>query len=396
MIRRSFLAGCTAIATLAAMPGAGPAAAAADTVKVGVLLPLSGPFSQYGRQMQNGIALFLKQHGTSVAGKTVELVVKDDGGIAPDRARRAVQDLIVRDKVDVLAGFTFTASAMAAAPMAKEARKAMIVMNASSSGITAASPYMIRVGQTLPQITEPAGRYAAEQGFRSIYTVVADVTAGHDAEAAFIRGVEAGGGKVSGSLRVPAQNPDFAPFVQRIKDAKPDAVFAWLPPGEAAIGFIKEFDQRGLAAQGITMLGTGDLTDELTIMQTGDAGLGVVTTGHYSMAHPSAMNDEFVASYLADYPDDKWPNFLSVSAYDGMAALYLGLEKTGGDASGPALAGALAGASFESPRGPIRIDAATRDIVQTVYVRKVERVGERLMNVEIHEFPESRDAAATH
>lgn len=396
MIRRSFLAGCTAIATLAATLSAGPAAAAVGTVKVGVLLPLSGPFSQYGRQMQNGIALFMKQHGDTVAGKTIQLVVRDDGGIAPDRARRAVQDLIVRDKVDVLVGFTFTASAMAAAPMAKEAQKAMIVMNASSSGITAASPYMIRVGQTLPQITEPAGRYAVQQGFKSIYTVVADVTAGHDAEAAFTRGVEAGGGKIAGSLRVPAQNPDFAPFVQRIKDAKPDAVFAWLPPGEAAIGFIKEFDQRGLAAQGITMLGTGDLTDELTIMQTGDAGLGVVTTGHYSMAHPSAMNAEFVASYLADYPDDKWPNFLSVSAYDGMAALYLGLEKTGGDASGPALAQALAGASFESPRGPIGIDAATRDIVQTVYVRKVGRVGDKLMNVEIHDFPESRDTAAAH
>lgn len=389
MIRRHFLLAGAAVAALAAGP-----ALAADTVKVGILLPMSGPFSQYGKQMQNGIELFLKSHGDTVAGKQIRIVIKDDGGIAPDRARRAAQDLIVRDKVDVLAGFTFTASAMAAAPLAKEAEKAMIVMNASSSGITAANPYMVRVGQTLPQITEPAGRYAAEQGFRSIYTVVADVTAGHDAEAAFIRGVQAGGGTVAGSLRVPAQNPDFAPFVQRIKDARPDAVFAWLPPGEAAINFIKEFDQRGLGAAGITMLGTGDLTDELTITQTGDAGLGVVTTGHYSMAHKSALNDAFVAEYLADYPGEKWPNFLSVSAYDGMAALYRGLEKTGGDATGPALAKALAGETIESPRGPITIDAETRDIVQTIYVRKVERVGDRLMNVEIHEFPESRDSAA--
>ncbi|MFT4013917.1 MAG: ABC transporter substrate-binding protein [Paracoccus sp. (in: a-proteobacteria)] len=389
MIRRHFLLAGAAVAVLAAGP-----ALAADTVKVGILLPMSGPFSQYGKQMQNGIDLFLKQHGDSVAGKQIKVIIKDDGGIAPDRARRAAQSLIVRDKVDVLAGFTFTASAMAAAPLAKEAEKAMIVMNASSSGITAANPYMVRVGQTLPQITEPAGRYTAEQGFRSIYTVVADVTAGHDAEAAFIRGVEAGGGTVAGSLRVPAQNPDFAPFVQRIKDARPDAVFAWLPPGEAAINFLKEFDQRGLGAAGITMLGTGDLTDELTITQTGDAGLGVVTTGHYSMAHKSALNDRFVAEYLADYPGEKWPNFLSVSAYDGMAALYRGLEKTGGDATGPALAKALAGETLESPRGPITIDPETRDIVQTVYVRKVERVGDRLMNVEIHEFPESRDSAA--
>lgn len=386
MIRRHFMLGAAALALLAAAP-----ALAADTVKVGLVLPMSGPFSQYGQQMQNGINLFLKEHGDTVAGKKIELVIKDDGGLAPDRARRAVQDLIVRDKVDILAGFTFTASALAAAPLAKEAEKAMIVLNATSSGITAANPYMIRVGQTLPQITEPAGRYAGEQGYKTIYTVVADITAGHDAEAAFTRGLKAAGGEVAGSLRVPAQNPDFAPFVQRIKDARPNAVFVWLPPGEATIGFIKEFNQRGLAGEGIVMLGTGDLTDELTIEQTGDSGLGIVTTGHYSMAHESAKNEAFVTAYLADYPKEKWPNFMSVSAYDGMAALYRALEKTKGDASGPAVAEALKGESFESPRGPIQIDAGNRDIVQTIYVRKVERVDGRLSNVEFHEFPQSRD-----
>lgn len=390
MIRRQFLLGAAAMAALAA---ANPALAA-DTIKVGLVLPLSGPFAQYGQQMQNGIKLFVKEHGDTVAGKKIELLVKDDGGLAPDRARRAVQDLIVRDKVDILAGFTFTASALAAAPLAKDAEKAMIVLNATSSGITAANPYMIRVGQTLPQITEPAGRYAGEQGFKSIYTLVADITAGHDAEAAFTRGLKAAGGEVTGSLRVPAQNPDFAPFIQRIKDAKPNAVFVWLPPGEATIAFIKEFNQRGLSAEGITMLGTGDLTDELTIEQTGYPGLGVVTTGHYSMAHKSAKNEAFVKAYLADYPNDKWPNFMSVSAYDGMAALYRGLEKTKGDATGPAIAEALKGETFESPRGPIQIDAKNRDIVQTIYVRKVERVDGKLANVEFHEFPESRDSAS--
>ncbi|MFK0206278.1 ABC transporter substrate-binding protein [Agrobacterium sp. NPDC090283] len=389
MIRRQFLLGT--VSTIAAIAVGGASANAAETVKVGLVLSMSGPFSQYGRQMENGIRLFMKEHGDTIAGKKIELVIKDDGGLAPDRARRAVQDLLVRDKVDILAGFTFTASAMAAAPLAKEAGVAMIVMNASSSGITAASPYMIRVGQTLPQITEPAARYAAEQGYKKIYTLVSDITAGHDAEAAFVRGLKAAGGEVFGSLRVPAQNPDFAPFVQRIKDAKPDAVFVWLLPGEATINFIKEFNQRGLRAEGVTMLGTGDLTDELTIEATGEPGVGVVTTGHYSMAHASPKNEAFVKAYLADYPQDKWPNFLSVSAYDGMAALYRGLEKTGGDAAGPAITDALKGEPFESPRGPIEIDAVTRDIVQTVYVRKVERVNGRLSNVEFHEFPKSRD-----
>ncbi|HQS46039.1 MAG: ABC transporter substrate-binding protein [Rhizobiales bacterium 24-66-13] len=388
MIRRQFLLSATA-ALVIAFP-----AFAADTVKVGLVLPMSGPFSQYGQQMQNGIKLFMKEHGDVVAGKKIELIVKDDGGIAPDRARRAVQDLIVRDKVDVLVGFTFTASALAAAPLAKEADKAMIVLNATSSGITAANPYMIRIGQTLPQITEPAGRYAGAQGYKTIYTVVADITAGHDAEAAFTRGLKAAGGEVAGTLRVPAQNPDFAPFVQRIKDGKPDAVFTWLPPGEATINFIKEFNQRGLSAENIVMLGTGDLTDELTIEQTGEAGIGVVTTGHYSMAHKSPKNQAFIKAYLAEFPNHKWPNFMSVSAYDGMAALYRGLEKTGGNASGPALVEALKGEKFESPRGPIEIDAKTRDIVQTVYVRKVERVDGTLANVEFQEFPASRDSAS--
>ncbi|MGV0819850.1 ABC transporter substrate-binding protein [Martelella sp. AMO21009] len=389
MIKRRHFLGAALVAT--ALTAGLPAFAADDTVKVGVVLSLSGPFSIYGTQMQNGIDLFMKQHGDEVAGKKIELIVKDDGGIAPDRARRAVQDLLVRDRVDVLAGFTFTASAMASAPLAEKTKTAMIVMNASSSHITDANPYMIRVGQTLPQITEPAGRFAAEQGYENVYTLVADITAGHDAETAFIRGLTTNGGTVAGSLRVPAQNPDFAPFIQRIKDAKPDAVFVWLPPGEATINFIKEFDQRGLKEAGITMLGTGDLTDELTIRQTGEAGLGVVTTGHYAMAHDSDLNREFVEAYLADNPDGPWPNFLSVSAYDGMAALYYALEKTGGDASGPAIAEALKGATIESPRGPITIDPENRDIVQTIYVRKVEAVDGNLANVEFFEFPESRD-----
>ncbi len=373
--------------------GAG-SASASDKVRIGLLLPMSGTFAQYGRQMENGIRVFMKEHGDTVAGKTVELVIKDDGGIAPEKAKKAAQELVVRDKVDILAGFAFTASAMAVAPISKEAGKPMIVANASSSGITSASPYFIRVGQTLPQITEPAGRWAAENGHKRIFTLVADVTAGHDAEAAFTRGLAAAGGEVAGSVRVPAQNPDFAPFIQRIKDVRPDAVFTWLPPGEATIGFIKEYEQRGLKAEGIEMLGTGDLTDDLTIDATGDPALGVITTGHYSMAHKSALNASFVKDYTEMFPNDMRPNFLSVSSYDGMAVIYAGLEKTGGDSSAQAFTAAVAGLKLESPRGPIEIDAATRDIVQTIYVRKVEKVDGKLYNVEFHEFPESRDPNA--
>ncbi|MGI6245540.1 MAG: ABC transporter substrate-binding protein [Pseudochelatococcus sp.] len=392
MLRRHLLS-LPALAVAAALGMTAAAQAAGDTVKIGLLLPMSGTFTEYGRQMENGIRLFLKQHGDTVAGKKIELVIKDDGGIAPEKAKKAAQELLVRDKVDVLAGFAFTASALAVAPLAKSSGTPMVVTNASSSGITAAHPYMVRVGQTLPQITEPAGRFAAESGRKRVYVLVADVTAGHDAEKAFVRGLTAGGGEVIGSVRVPAQNPDFAPFIQRIKDAKPDAVFTWLPPGEATIGFIKGFNQRGLAAEGVEMLGTGDLTDDLTIEATGDPAIGVITTGHYSMAHKSALNETFVKEYLESYPNDKRPNFLSVSAYDGIAAIYKALEATGGDTDGEKFTAALAGIRFESPRGPLEIDTATRDIVQTIYVRKVEKVDDKLFNVEFHEFPQSRDTA---
>jgi len=368
-----------------------PAMAEPEPVRIGVLLPLSGTFTEYGKQMQNGLQLFLKQHGDVAGGRKVELIFKDDGGIAPEKAKKAAQELLVRDHVDVLAGFAFTASALAVAPLAKESARPMIVMNAAASGITAASPTMMRVGQTLPQITEPAGAWAAKNGRDKVFTLVADIKAGQDAEAAFIRGLTAGGGQVVGSLRVPAQNPDFAPFIQRIKDARPRAVFVWLPPGEATIAFIKGFNERGLGAAGIELLGTGDLTDDLDIEAEGDSALGVLTTGHYSMAHNSSLNKRFVTEYRAAFPNEKRPNFLSVSAYDALALIYAALDKTGGKTDADAFVAALKGVQLESPRGPIEIDADTRDIVQTVYVRKVEKVNGKLFNVEFDSFPHARD-----
>lgn len=368
-----------------------PALAAGDPVKIGLLLPMSGTFTEYGAQMESGIRVFMKEHGDAVAGRNVELIIKDDGGIAPEKAKKAAQELIVRDHVDLLAGFAFTASALAVAPLANEAGKPMIVMNAAASALTAGDPSMVRVGQTLPQITEPAGVWAAKNGRTKVFTLVADVKAGQDAESAFVRGLTSAGGDVVGSLRVPAQNPDFAPFIQRIKDAHPQAVFVWLPPGEATIAFIKGFNERGLAAAGIELLGTGDLTDDLDIEAEGDQALGIITTGHYSMAHKSDLNARFVADYRAAFPDAKRPNFLSVSAYDAMAVIYAALEKTGGKADANGFIAALKGLSIESPRGPLEIDPDTRDIIQTVYVRKVEKVDGQLYNVEIDQFPRSKD-----
>ncbi len=383
-----------ALAIAAALGLSAPTVRAAEPLRIGLVLPLSGTFTDYGRQMQNGIAVWTKQHGDTIEGRRIEFVVKDDGGIAPEKAKKAAQELIVRDHVDILAGFAFTASAMAVAPLAKAADKPMIVMNASSSGITAATPTMIRVGQTLAQITEPAGAWAAKTGRKKVYTLVADVTAGQDAEKAFARGLTSGGGEIVGSVRVPAQNPDFAPFIQRIKDAKPQAVFVWLPPGEATIAFIKGFNERGLAREGIELLGTGDLTDDLGLEATGDQALGVITTGHYSMAHDSSLNKAFVADYTGLFPNDKRPNFLSVSAYDGLAVIAAALAQTKGDASADGFVAAAKGLKLESPRGPIEIDPETRDIVQTIHVRKVEKVDGKLFNVEFDGFARAKDPVA--
>lgn len=378
-------------AVAASLLGGAPAFADPEPVRVGVLLPLSGTFTEYGKQIQNGIQVYLKQHGDVAGGRKIELIYKDDGGIAPEKAKKAAQELIVRDHVDVLAGFAFTASAMAVAPLAKEAGKPMIVMNAAASGITAASPTMVRVGQTLAQITEPAGVWAAKNGRDKVFTLVADVKAGQDAEAAFIRSFTANGGQIVGSLRVPAQNPDFAPFIQRIKDAHPRAVFVWLPPGEAAIAFLKGYHERGLSEAGVELLGTGDLTDDLDIEAEGDSALGVLTSSHYSMAHDSALNKRFVADYRAAFPNDKRPNFLSAFAYDAMALIYTALEKTGGKTDAEPFVAALKGLKLESPRGPIEIDAETRDIVQTVYMRKVQKVDGKLYNVEFESTPRVKD-----
>lgn len=373
-----------------AASAAAPANEAKGSIRIGVLAPLSGPFAATGSQIDAGIKAWLEQHGDTVAGKKLEVLLEDTTG-TPDVAKRLAQGLFVRDQVDFITGFVLTPVAMAVAPLATEAKKPMVIMNAATSSITTKSPYVVRVSLTLPQVTAPLATWASKNGIRSVYTLVSDYAPGVDAETQFKKTFEAAGGKIAGGVRVPVQNPDFAPYLQRIKDQKPEAVFVFVPAGQQGIGFMKAFQERGLAEAGIRVIATGDVTEDHQLPAMGDAALGVVTTHHYSAAHDSPENAAFKAAFAKVTGGAMRPNFMAVGAYDGMAAIAAVCQKLGGNIDGDRAMEAFKGLSLQSPRGPIRIDPETRDVIQTVYVRKGERREDGVYNVEFESFPDQKD-----
>jgi branched-chain amino acid transport system substrate-binding protein len=375
----------------AAMLAAAGTLQAQGVVKLGLVAEFSGPFAQYGQQILGGMKAYMKQNGDTVAGKKIEIVQKDTTGPAPDVAKRLAQELVTRDNVDFLVGFGLTPNAMAVAPVATEAKKPMIIMNAATSIITTKSPYIVRVSMTLPQITQPMAQWAAKNGIKKVYTVVADYGPGLDAEAAFTKAFTAAGGEMVGSVHTPLQNPDFAPFVQRVKDAKPEAVFLFLPAGEQGIAFMKAYKERGLADAGIKLIATGDITDDGVLEAMGDPTLGLVTSFHYSASHDSPENTAFKKAYGDANGTKLRPNFMAAAGYDGMAAIYEALKKTNGSTDGDKIMAALKGMKLTSPRGAIMIDPETRDVVQTVYIRKVEKTAGGLYNMEFDKFPDQKD-----
>ena len=363
---------------------------AAD-LKIGVVVPMTGPFASHGKQIMNGIKLYLAQNGDTMAGRKVQIILKDDSpGTAGDMSKRRAQELVIQDNVDILAGFSLTPEAFAVAPLATEAKKPMVVMNAATSSVTTKSNYIVRTSMTLPQVTAPIASWAAKNNIKKVFTIVADYGPGHDAEGQFKKTFGAAGGEIVGEVRVPVGNPDFAPYLQRVKDTKPDAVFLFVPNGEMGISFMKGFQERGLAQAGIKLIATGDLLDEDVLDAIGDSALGVINSFHYSEAHKSPENEAFTKAYYKAYPKDR-PNFMAVGGYDGMHLIAEALKKTGGNADADKFIEAAKGLKWTSPRGPVMIDPATRDIVQTVYVRKVEKVGGKLQNVEFDQVPEFKD-----
>jgi len=366
-----------------------PLAVAADPFRIGLILPLSGPFASTGKQVEAACRLYMQKNGDSVAGRKVELIVRDDTGVAPETTKRTAQELIVRNQVNILAGFGLTPLALATAPVATEARTPMIVMAAATSIVTSKSPYIVRSGFTLPQVTGPIADWAVKNKIQTAVTMVSDYAPGIDAESTFVKRFTSGGGKVAESLRVPLRNADYGPFIQRAKDAKPDALFVFVPSGEGS-AVMKQFDDRGLKAAGIKIIGTGDVVDDDLLESMGAVAVGVVTSFHYSAAHDSPENKAYVDAFMKANGGMR-PNFHSVGGYDGMHVIYEAAKNAGADANGDKLVEAMKGMKWVSPRGPMMIDPATRDPVQTVYIRRVEMVNGKPWSIEFDKVENVKD-----
>ena len=374
---------CFALLQLAGIP-----ATAQQSVKVGLVMSYTGQFTDAAAQMDRGFTLYMKQRGDTVAGRKIELIRKDTAA-QPDVARRVAQELVVNDRVDVLGGFVLTPEALAVAELATQAKKFTVVMNAATAIITTRSPYFTRSSLTLPQNCETLGTWAFQNGIRRAFTLVSDYAPGHDAEAAFQRAFAAAGGQIIGSVRVPVANPDFAAFVQRAKDSGAEAIFVFIPGGSQPVALAKALIERGMDPSKVKLIGQGELAEESALKAMGDAAVGIITAFHYDHTHDSARNKQFVTAYNAEFKRN--PDFFSVGGYDGMHLIYEALKKTGGKTDGDSLIGAVKGMKWESPRGAVSIDPDTRDIINTVYIRRVEKVGGEVRNVEIAKFENVKD-----
>ncbi len=384
-MKRLFLPGfVAAAASLAATAGY-----AEGTVKIGLIISYSGQFADTAAQMDNAVKLYIKQHGDIVAGKKIELIRKDTGGIAPDVAKRLAQELVVRDHADIIAGFALTPNALAAADVSAEAKKFMVVMNAATAVITTKSPYIARTSVTTPQLNQTLGTWAAKHGIKTVYTMVSDYGPGLDAETAFHNGFKEAGGEIAGSVRFPVANPDFSAFVQRAKDVNAEAIYIWIPGGAQPAAVGKALAERGIDASKVKVLGESGLAFEASLKSMGDAALGIITVGNYVYTHKSPLNQEFVKAYNEEFHRN--PDVFSIGGYDGMHLIYQALKKTGGDTDGDALIATAKGMSWESPRGPMSIDPETRDIIQTVYIRRVEKIGGEPVNVEFDKIENVKD-----
>jgi len=383
MLRRYLTIAVASAAVTVTCAGAG----AQDTIKIGLVLPLTGGLGVVGTEVQAGARLYMQRHGTTVAGKKIDVIIKDDGGV-PDNSRRLAQELIINEKVGII-GSGLTPSAMAIAPLSTQSKTANVVMVSGTSGvINPNNPYMVRTSFTLGQQSGIIAEWAAKNGSKKVAIIQSDWAPGTEATAVFTESFTKAGGQVVETIKVPLANPDFAPFLQRARDLGPDTLFVFVPTGQAGT-FAKQFIERGLDKAGIRLIGPGDIADDYDLPGMGDAMLGVVTAGIYSVLHDTPVNKDFVAEFKK--VNNFRPNFISLGGYDGMHAIYEALKKTNGNTEAGALIGAMKGMKWESPRGPIAIDAETRDIVQNVYIRKVEKVQGELYSVEYATFDAVKD-----
>lgn len=385
MAKRNFINGLV-VSTLLFFSGF--AQSEENNFKIGLILPMSGPFASTGKQLESAARLYVEQHGSVVSGQKITLIVKDDTG-SPEVTKRIAQELVVNDKVKVLAGFGLTPLAMATAPIATQSKTPMVVMAAATSVVTEASPFIVRTSFTVPQVVTVLADWASKNGIKRVVSLVTDYAPGIDSEKYFNQRFMANGGQVIEVLRVPLRSPDFAPFLQRVKDAKPDALFTFVPAGVGSV-LLKQFAERGLDKSGIRLIAEGSVTDDDILNNMGDVALGVVTAHHYSAAHKSVVNKKFVEAF-EKANNGLRPNFMAVGAYDGMRVIYEAIKATKGQ-GGESLLNAMKGQIFESPRGPMYVDAQTRDVVHNMYIRKVERINGQLWNQEAEVITDVKDS----
>jgi branched-chain amino acid transport system substrate-binding protein len=382
MPRKCFLAAAVFAISIATAASA----AAQGTVKVGMVMPMTGPLAAAGQQVIAGARLYIKQHGDRVAGKQIELIVRDDAS-SGETGKRLIQELVVNDKVDVIGG-GLTADLIPSAALLTEAQKPTVIMLSSTTAVVEKSPFFVRTSCTLAQSSAIMADWAVKKRLSKAVTLVTEFAPGLEAEETFTNNYKAAGGQLVEAIRVPLRSPDFAPFLQRVKDASPQALFVFIPSTQAA-AFAKQFVERGLDKAGITLIGPGDLTDDEALQNMGDAILGTVTAHFYSAAHPSVLNKAFAEAYQQE--TKARANFMAVSGYDGMHLIYEALKKTGGSADGKTLVAAMKGMSWESPRGPMSIDRDSGDVVHNIYIRKVEKADGELRNIEFETFGNVRD-----
>jgi branched-chain amino acid transport system substrate-binding protein len=366
--------------------------ASAQTVRLGFLNTYSGPFASLGEYVDKGARLYMKLNADKLPpGVKIDLVVRDAGGPNPDKAKQLAQEMIVRDRIQILTGLVFTPNAFAIAPLVSEAKIPTAIMNAGTSAITTRSPYITRFSFTLWQSSYPFGQWAAKK-YKRAYILVSDFGAGHDSEQAFEKGFTEGGGQIVGKVRMPMQNPDFIPFMQRAKDTKPEILFAFIPAGRQATAIMKAYNELALDKAGIRFVGPGDITTDEELPNMGDIALGAITAHHYSAAADRPANKAFVAAWKKEYGENSTPNFMAVGAWDAMDAIYQAIREQKGRVDPERTMAIWKNyKNPNSPRGPISIDPETRDIVQNEYIREVRKVDGKLANVELETIPNVKD-----
>jgi branched-chain amino acid transport system substrate-binding protein len=389
MLKRNGLIGAVAVGAISASP------AYCDVIKVGVIGTMSGPYALFGLNFKEGIDTWVAEHGSKVGDHQIEFVYRDEESPNPAKSKALAQELIVKEKVQYLAGLYFTPDAMAVAPLLEEAKVPMVVMNAATSAIVEKSPYIVRTSFTMWQNTVPAAKVAQAKGAKKVAIAVSDYGPGVDAEAAFKKTFEAEGGTITEAIRMPLSTTDFGPIMQRIKDSGADMIFTFLPAGPPTLGFVKAYIDNGLKAQGVKLLSTGDLVTEPDLPNIGDSGIGILSTYHYSVAHESPENKQFLADMVKAGAKASDITMASVAAYDGARLIYKMVEATGGQKDPDKAIAAVKGMKWVSPRGPVSIDPNTRHITQNVYLREVVKQDGHLENKELQTFAAQPDSGLT-